>query len=201
MAPIDISATLGHVWLNVFYVLTGIGFGFALERAGFGNSNNLAAQFYLKDMRVLKVMFTAIMTAMLLIFWADALGLLSYSQLYINPAYLGSGILGGLIFGMGFVVGGYCPGTALVSMATFKLDGLFFVMGLVAGMTVFGETVDRFRVFYDTNGYLGVVTLPEILHLRQGAVVLGVVLLALGMFRAAEKIEQHFRGMQKGSSQ
>ena len=198
MAPFNIAATLGHVWQNVFYVVTGMGFGFALERAGFGNSNNLAAQFYLTDMRVLKVMFTAIITAMLLVFWADALGFLNYSQLFINPAYLGSGILGGLIFGMGFVIGGYCPGTALVSMATLKLDGLFFVIGLAGGMTVFGETIDHFRVFYDTSGNLGVMTLPQALNIPQGVAVLGVVIMALGMFWAAEKTERFFRDRTTG---
>ena len=135
MAPLQLDATVGHVLKNVFYVVTGFGFGFALERAGFGNARRLAAQFYLRDMRVFKVMFTAILTAMLLIFWSSALGLLDYQELYINPTHLWPGILGGLIFGVGFVVGGYCPGTALVSMATMKLDGLLFVVGLGIGMS------------------------------------------------------------------
>ncbi|MGD2268750.1 MAG: YeeE/YedE thiosulfate transporter family protein, partial [Desulfobacterales bacterium] len=145
MAPFDINASLGHIWQNFFYLITGIGFGFALERAGFGDSRNLAAQFYLKDMRVLKVMFTAIVTAMLLIFWCNALGILNYSRLYINTTYLWPGLVGGFIFGFGFVVGGYCPGTALVSMSTLKLDGLFFVVGLGLGMFAFGETIDIFK--------------------------------------------------------
>jgi hypothetical protein len=189
MAPFDINTSLGHIWLNAGYILTGIFFGFALERAGFGDSRNLAAQFYLKDMRVLKVMFTAIITAMLLIFWSTFLGILDYSRLYINTTYLWPGIVGGLIFGVGFVIGGYCPGTALVSMSTFKIDGFMFVAGLCVGMYLFGETIDLFRVFWDTAGVYGDLTLQGWLGLPVSVVVFGVVLMALGMFWGAERIE------------
>jgi len=192
MFPLDIGSTLGHGWMNLFYIVTGFGFGFALERAGFGDARNLAAQFYLRDMRVLKVMFTAILTAMLLIFWSSALGLLDYQALYINPAHLGPGILGGLIFGVGFVIGGYCPGTSLVAAATLKLDGLFFILGMAAGMFVFGETVALFQGFWDNAGYHGEVTLQGWLGIRAGLAVLAVVLMAIGMFWGAQKIEARF---------
>ena len=171
-----------------------------LERAGFGNARNLAAQFYLHDMRVLKVMFTAIVTAMLLIFWSSALGLLDYPELFINPTHLWPGILGGLIFGVGFVVGGYCPGTAMVSMATLKLDGLLFVVGLGIGMFVFGETVSGFQVFWDTSGYYGEVSLQSWLGLPAGVVVLLVVVMALGMFWGAEKVEKYFAARDREGS-
>lgn len=192
MFPLNIEAQLGHIWLNVFYVVIGFGFGFALERAGFGNSRVLAAQFYLRDMRVLKVMFTAIVTSMLLVFWGSKLGFVDYRALFINPTHLWPGILGGLIFGAGFVIGGYCPGTAIVSMATLKLDGAFFIGGLAVGMFIFGETVDSFRTFWDSSGALGEVTLMDWLGLDTGVVVLLVVVMALGMFWAAEKVEAYF---------
>lgn len=198
MAPLDIAGSLGHWWQNLFYIITGIGFGIALERAGFGDSRNLAAQFYLKDMRVLKVMFTAIITAMLLIFWASAFGLLDYKALFIPPTYMWPGIVGGIIFGFGFVIGGYCPGTSIVSMATLKLDGLFFVLGLGIGMIIFGETIGSFKVFWETSGFYGEVTLMDAFHLSAGVVVFGVVLMALGMFWGAEKIEAYFASKEKG---
>jgi uncharacterized protein len=194
MAPFDIGTSLGHWWLNIFYVITGFGFGFALERAGFGDSRTLAAQFYFKNMRVLKVMFTAIITAMLLIFWSSALGFLDYSALYINPTYLWPGIVGGLIFGAGFVIGGYCPGTSLVSVSTLKIDGMFFVVGMAIGMFAFGETIDSFRVFWEKSGYYGVVTLQGLFNVNTGVVVTGVVIMALGMFYGAEKLEAYFGG-------
>ena len=192
MLPLDIGTSLGHGWQNLFYVITGIGFGFALERAGFGNSRNLAAQFYLKNMLVFKVMFTAIITAMLLIFWFSAFGLLDYEALFINPTYLWPGIVGGLIFGAGFVIGGYCPGTALVSMSTLKIDGLFFVLGLGVGMFIFGESIDQFRLFWETSGFYGEVSLQDAFHIPAGLMVFLVVVMALGMFWGAEKVETFF---------
>ena len=200
MAPFDINLSLGHYWLNLFYVITGIGFGFALERAGFGDSRNLAAQFYLRDMRVFKVMFTAIVTAMLLIFWSDALGFLDYGRVYINPTYFWTAIIGGVVFGFGFVIGGYCPGTALVSMSTLKLDGLFFVFGLSIGMFLFGETIGFYRAFWDTSGFYGDVTLQDFFGVSAGVVVFGVVLMALGMFWAAEKVEAYFASKPSGEN-
>ncbi len=192
MLPLDTEALLGHGGTSLLYVFCGFLFGFVLEQAGFGNSRNLAAQFYLRDMRVLKVMFTAIVTAMLLVFLADALWLLDAGQLYVNPTHLWPGIVGGLVFGAGFVIGGYCPGTSLVSLATLKLDGLFFLLGMGAGMVLFGESVGWYQAFFDSSGNYGEVTLPALLGIGPGPVVLGVVAMALCMFWAAEKIEGYF---------
>jgi len=106
MAPFD-PASFGSIGSIGVYLAVGFGFGFALERAGFGNSCKLAAQFYLHDMAVLKVMFAAIVVAMLLIFWSSALGFLDASGLFVNPTHLWPAIVGGLILGMGFITGGY----------------------------------------------------------------------------------------------
>ncbi|MEZ4581350.1 MAG: YeeE/YedE thiosulfate transporter family protein [Caldilineaceae bacterium] len=89
-------------------------------------SPKLARQFYFKEMTVLKVMFMGIVVAMLLIFWATAMGWLNYNLIWVNPTYLWPGIVGGLIMGVGFIIGGFCPGTSLVAAATLKLDGIFF---------------------------------------------------------------------------
>ncbi len=192
MGPFDMYATLGHVGGALINILVGAGFGFALERAGFGNSLNLAAQFYFRNMRVLKVMFTAIVTAMLLIFWANALGLVDYEKVWVNPTYMWPGILGGIIFGIGFVIGGYCPGTALVSMATLKIDGILYVAGLCIGMFFFGETIDGFRAFWEHSGFLGRLTIQDWLGVSAGTAAFIVVLMAIGMFIAAEKTEAYF---------
>jgi uncharacterized membrane protein YedE/YeeE len=196
MFPLNLDG-LGHAGVNALYVVTGFFFGFMLEQAGFGNSRKLASQFYLNDMRVLKVMFTAIITAMLLLFGLEVLGLVRPGALYINPTHLWPGIVGGLIFGVGFVIGGYCPGTSLVSMATLKLDGAFFVLGLAAGMVLFGETLGWFQAFFDASGAMGEVTLPQALGLPAGVVVLLVVLMAVGMFFVAERLEARFGSREK----
>ena len=126
-------------------------------------------------------MFTAIVVAMILIFWATALGLLDYNEIWVAPTYLWPGIAGGVIMGIGFILGGYCPGTSVVSVATLKIDGMFFFLGHVAGVIFFGETVSFITTFWN-SGYLGRFTLPELLHVETGVTVVLVVCLALAMF-------------------
>jgi rhodanese-related sulfurtransferase len=189
--PLPLSELLGHWGSYVVYLIIGFGFGYVLEIAGFGNSKKLAAQFYFKDMTVLKVMFTAIIVAMVLIFGASALGLLDYNLIWVNPTYLWPGIIGGLIMGAGFIIGGFCPGTSLVAAATAKIDGIFFVLGVFFGIFLFGETVDNFSIFWNSS-YMGRFTLQDWLGLPTGVVVLLVVLMALFMFWGSEKLEQIF---------
>ncbi|GAB4273494.1 MAG: hypothetical protein Kow0080_21020 [Candidatus Promineifilaceae bacterium] len=196
MAPFPLvwSEILGHWGQYIVYLLIGFAFGYVLEISGFGYSPKLAAQFYFKDMTVLKVMFTAIIVAMVLIFGASAIGLLDYNLIWVNPTYLWPGILGGIIMGFGFIIGGFCPGTSLVAAATAKLDGIFFVLGVFFGIFLFGETVDNYAEFWNSS-YMGRFTLPDWLGVSTGWVVLGVVLMALFMFWGGEKLEQKFGGM------
>jgi rhodanese-related sulfurtransferase len=191
--PLPLSEYLGHWGAYAVYFLIGVGFGAVLEMAGFANSRKLAAQFYFKDTTVLKVMFTGIIVAMVLIFGASALGLLDTNLIWVNPTYLWPGIIGGLIMGAGFIIGGFCPGTSLVAAATLKKDGIFFVFGVLSGIFLFGETVDRFAIFWNSS-YLGRFSLPEWLGLPTGTVVLLVVLMALFMFWGAERLEKLFGG-------
>ncbi len=116
------------VSLIIAFVI-GIAFGFALERGGFGNARILAAQFYFSNMRVLKVMFTAIVTAMLGIYYLSVIGFMDLSLVYVSETYIVPQVVGGLILGVGFVIGGYCPGTSVVSFSTGRLDGLVYILG------------------------------------------------------------------------
>ncbi|MFW5951832.1 MAG: YeeE/YedE thiosulfate transporter family protein [Gemmatimonadota bacterium] len=191
MAPFDLVGALGKFGAYGIYLLIGVGFGAALEMAGFANARKLANQFYLKDMTVLKVMFTGIVTAMVLIFLTSAAGLLAFNDVYVPPTYLWPGILGGLIMGVGFILGGFCPGTSLVAVASLKVDGFLFLIGTMAGVFVFGETVALFDGFWYSS-YLGRFLLPDLLGLSTGATVLLVVAVALGAFWLAEKAERAF---------
>lgn len=107
MAPFQLEAVWSGFGAYLIYLLIGVGFGATLEMAGFADSRRLAAQFYFKDLTVLKVMFTAIITAMVLIFLASALQLLDYNSIYVNPTFLIPGIVGGFVMGFGFIIGGY----------------------------------------------------------------------------------------------
>ncbi len=187
-----IATSAAHPWTYALFGLIGFAFGFTLEMSGFGNSRKLAAQFYLTDLTVLKVMFTAIITAMVLTFGAVGLGILNFSQVWVNPTYLSSGILGGLIMGVGFIVGGFCPTTSLAAASTGKVDGIFFVLGGFFGAFLFSETEKYFDNWYTNAGYYGRLTLDQVFHLPVGVVVLLVVLMALFMFWGAEQLERIF---------
>lgn len=175
----------------VIAFLIGILFGFTLERAGFGSSRKLAMQFYFRDMIVLKVMFTAIVTAMVGLLYLNLIDVLDFAQISLNPTYLWPQIMGGAIMGIGFVVGGYCPGTSLVASATGKLDGMIYVAGALFGMLIYGETYPLFQNFAE-SGNLGERTLSDWLGLRPGVVALLVIIMALGMFYGAEWLEKKF---------
>jgi len=194
IAPFPIEADLGKWLAYGLYLIIGILFGTALEQAGFAYSPNLAAQFYLKDMRVLKVMFTAIITAMTLIFLSSGIGILDYTKLFVDPTYLWPGIVGGIIMGVGFTIGGFCPGTSATAAATGSIDALFYLGGIFTGIFVFGETVDSFATFW-YGWSMGRFTLPEWLHVSTGTTVVLVILFAFVFFWAAEWFEKKYGGV------
>ncbi|HNO95001.1 MAG TPA: YeeE/YedE thiosulfate transporter family protein, partial [Anaerolineales bacterium] len=179
-----------HPWTYLVFLVIGIAFGYTLEMSGFGDSRKLAAQFYFTELTVLKVMFTAIVTAMVLLFGAVGLGFLDFNQVWVNPTYLSSGILGGLIMGVGFIIGGFCPTTSLASASTGKIDGMFFMLGGFVGAFIFGETEKYFDAWYNYSGYYGRLTLDQVFNLPVGVVVLLVILMALFMFWGAEQLER-----------
>jgi uncharacterized membrane protein YedE/YeeE len=188
-APLYKYGLFGDEMSLVVAFLIGIGFGFFLERAGFGSARKLTDQFYLKDLAVLKVMFTAIVTAMLGVFYLSWAGLVDLSLVYFGPTFLWPQIAGGLILGVGFVVGGYCPGTSLVALATGKLDALFFVLGVTAGVFGFGEAYPAIKGLVNSSP-LGELTLPQVFGLPYGLVVFLVVVMALAAFKGAEVQER-----------
>jgi uncharacterized protein len=174
---------------TVVALIIGIAFGFALERAGLGSARKLAGQFYGTDLTVFKVMFTAILTAMLGAFWLGRFGVIDFGEIYVPETYLLPQLAGGLIFGMGFVVAGLCPGTSCVAAATGRGDGLAVVLGIFAGVTITGFGFPAWQQFYETTS-MGALTLPDLLGVSYGVVVCAVVVVALAGFRAAEWIER-----------
>jgi uncharacterized membrane protein YedE/YeeE len=163
----------------------GIAFGFTLERAGLGNARKLAGQFYFTDFTVFKVMFSAILVAMLGSFWLGRLGILDLRAVYVPETFLAPQLIGGLLFGAGFVVAGLCPGTSCVAAATGSGDGVAAVIGMFTGVLITGLAFAPLQRFYESTSR-GSLTLPELLHVPYGAVVLAFVLMALLGFRAAQ---------------
>ena len=173
----------------VVAAVVGIGFGVALERAGLGSAPKLAGQFTLTDFTVFKVMFTAIITAMLGAFWASRLGLLDLARVYVPETFLAPQLLGGVVFGVGFALAGLCPGTSCVSAATGRGDGLAVVLGFFAGVLLTGALLPRVLGAYLSTPR-GTLLLPVVLGVPYGVVVLAVVSIAMAGFYVAERLER-----------
>lgn len=173
-------------------LLLGIGFGFVLERAGFGRARNLAAQFYLTDTRVLKVMFSAIVTAAVGMALLGSAGILDLSRVSVPETFLWPQLLGGLLLGVGFIVSGYCPGTAAVATVSGNVDGIASLFGILLGSLLFGFTfVPAVERFY-RSGAMGVVRIQDLLGVPIAIVALAVVAMAVGAFLGGEALERIF---------
>ena len=170
-------------------LLIGIAFGFFLERAGFGSSRKLTGVFYFRDMAVIKVMFTAVMTASLGLSFLLSFGLISLDSIYLMPTVYGAHIVGGLIFGIGFVMGGWCPGTAAAGIAGGKLDALIFVIGAVIGSAFFNEIFAIVKPLYQA-GNQGVLMVYDSLRMSRNGFILLLSVVAIGMFWGCEWIEK-----------
>ncbi len=183
--------------LALAFVL-GTGFGFALERAGFGSARKLTAVFYLYDMAVVKVMFTAIVTAMAGLAVLSGAGVLDLGQLYLEPTSLAAQALGGVVFGAGFIVGGYCPGTSIAAIATGRKDGIAFALGMLAGVLAYAELTPGIDDWIKANTQ-GEMTLPSITGISMGWYVLAFVAFLGFAGWGMAKLERRFRHLHPGS--
>jgi hypothetical protein len=192
-APFASQAEFGMGTELVIALGLGLCFGFFLERAGFGNARKLAAQFYLYDMAVLKVMFTAIVTAMTGLWLLSAAGWLDLGEIYLVPTFIVPQLVGGLVLGAGFVIGGYCPGTSVAGMATGRIDAMLYALGMLAGLAVYAEVYPAIAAWTKTTA-LGDAIWPDLLGLPRGVLVALVVVMAAAMFYGATRLEKAFAG-------
>ena len=170
-------------------MLVGTGFGFWLERAGFGSSRKLTAIFYLRDFAVLKVMFAAMVTAALGLQLLAATGHVDLDALYVPESVLWPQLVGGLLFGVGFVTGGWCPGTAAVGLASGKLDALVFLVGASLGSLAFAGIAPHTGDLM-TAGLCTVGSLPERLGVSGPVGASLLTAMALAAFVGATRVER-----------
>jgi hypothetical protein len=188
LAKTGAISAAANLWLAI---PIGIVFGFALFHAGFTDSRRIAWAFYFKDVGVPVVMFSAIATGMLGLWGLSLVGVLDISQIYMLPTFLLPMAIGGIIFGLGMVIGGYCPGTAAAAVATGKIDGIVFIGGFLIGSLVFGDFFPVWGDFYNSN-YLGAFRLDQLLGIGLGPMVLIVVLIAVGGTLGMVAIQNRF---------
>lgn len=163
-------------------IVFGFAFGFLLQKGGVGTYHILIGQLLFQDWTVVKIMVSAIIVGMVGVFALHHVGKV---KLHIKPTRLGPNILGGLVFGAGFALIGYCPGTAAAALGQGSWDALFGMAGLVAGSWVYAEVSGRLKQTVETWGDFGKLTLNGALHVPPKVLVpavagtLGVFLVVL----------------------
>lgn len=189
VGPIISSGMISPMWDNIFAVLIGMGFGFALEASGFSSSRKIIGTFFGYDFVVVKVFFTAAIVASMGLLYLSYFGLVDYSQLYIQPTFLGSAIVGGIIMGVGFSMGGFCPGTSLCAAAVGKIDGLVFLGGMFLGVFLFSESFPIWEKLY-YSGSQGSKMINEAFGISPELFTFFLVLAAVGMFYGAAWVQK-----------
>lgn len=191
MGPLVVNEIISENTNLFLAFIIGIGFGFVLESSGFSSSRKLAGVFYGYDTVVLKVFFTAAITAMLGLLFFSLFGWIDLSLVYVNPTFLPSAILGGVIMGLGFIMGGYCPGTSFCGASIGKIDAFVFIGGLFIGVLIFGLGFKLWEGVY-MAGNLGDPKVSAKLGLSDGVFAFLLIIVALGMFMAAEWAEKRW---------
>ena len=191
MGPLVINEIISENTNLFLAFIIGIGFGFVLESSGFSSSRKLAGVFYGYDTVVLKVFFTGAITCMLGLLFFSLFGWIDLNLVYVNPTYLTSAIVGGVIMGAGFIIGGFCPGTSFCGASIGKIDGMVFVVGLFLGVLIFGLGYNLWDGLYMAK-YLGSPKISESLGMTDGVFALILIIVALAMFWAAEWAEKKF---------
>ena len=175
-------------------LLCGVLFGYVLENAGFGSPRKLTAQFRFSDWSVFKVMFTAIIVAAIGLYIATGAGLLSANGLYIPTTFFWATLTGGILVGAGMAVGGYCPGTSAVGLATGRLDGLFFIIGMVLGTAMFAGVFEPITGFYQAAQGPEAQTLSALFGIPTWAVLGVLIVIAVLGFRVGTWFERSYGG-------
>ncbi len=170
-------------------LVVGLFFGLFLERGGLGNPHKLTGVFYLRDFTVPKVMSTAILVASGGLYLLGDLRLLDMGRIWIVPTFFWPQMAGGFLFGLGYLVAGYCPGTAVAALGSGRIDALIAIFGMIAGSLLFAVVYPVIENFYMSSG-LGTATLPALLGVNHWVVIAFVVLMAGAMFYSMERHER-----------
>ena len=189
-APLTIAqswrAPSGEIAMGV---LTGVIFGFLLQRAHVTRYSTIVGQFLLKDFTVLKVMGTAIVVGAIGIFGMKAMGM--DFPMHVKSATLLANALGGLIFGVGMVVLGYCPGTGIAAIGDGSRHAIPGLAGMIVGAALYAELYPWIRRVILPVGDMGKVTLPDVTGLPAWLLIAALIAMAAGGFYALERINRN----------
>jgi len=172
--------------------LIGIGFGFILEASGFTNTRKLAGIFYGYDATVIKVFFTAALTAMIGLYTLHYLGWIDITKTMPTTFWIPT-LIGGVVMGLGFVIGGFCPGTSLSAAATGKVDAMAFIVGVMIGIFGFILTFGSIWEGLRKSGNLGKVDITEWIGIKEGLFIFLFTLIAVITFVIFQKWQDHWK--------
>ena len=189
MAPIFEQ---GSEWNLLAALFIGIAFGWVLERAGFSTSRKLAGVFYGYDFVVLKVFFTAAFTAALGLLFLNYFGIFDFEAVWMPTTYIAPTIIGGSIMGLGFVIGGFCPGTSICAAAIGKLDALAFIGGIVIGIFFYAFTYEQLWMDLRGSTKVGKIKIGELIGVSDGVAVLIFITFGLLVFWIVDRIKKDY---------
>jgi hypothetical protein len=189
MGPLIPNEIIPDEWNSIFAIVIGIAFGYILESSGFSSSRKLAGVFYGYDFAVLKVFFTAALVSAIGLLYMDYFGYLDLGQLYVHPTYLKAALIGGGIMGLGFITGGFCPGTSLCAAAIGKIDALVYVAGILIGIFIFSELFNWLEPMYDGD-FMGYITVMDFFEISPYVFVFAFTLLAVVAFAISDVVRK-----------
>lgn len=159
-------------------LVTGFVFGFLLQKGGVTNYDVIIGQLLLTDFTVVEIMLSAIVVGMIGIFLMEWAGLVRF---HVARGSIGATVVGGLIFGTGFAILGYCPGTAAAAFGAGAVDALFGMIGIATGAGIFAHLYPILDRSILKKGSFPVDTLPELIGVKPGIVIFGVIILIIGI--------------------
>jgi uncharacterized membrane protein YedE/YeeE len=168
----------------LYGLITGIVFGFLLQKGRVIRYDKQLGALRLKDMTIVKFMLSNILVAMVGTYLLKDLGL---AKLSIKTTILGGVILGGLIFGVGWGLLGYCPGTSTGALGEGRFDAIWGILGMLAGAAIYAEAYPGMKKTVLTWGDLGEITFPQVLGVNHWIIIAIAVIGGLLLFRWFEK--------------
>lgn len=192
MGPLYPQELLSGEYNLLIGFLIGIGFGFLLEASGFTNTRKLAGVFYGYDATVIKVFFAASLTALLGLFFLHYLGMIDISVTFFPKTFWIPTLVGSLIMGLGFIIGGFCPGTSLSAAVTGKIDAIIFIVGVMIGIFGFIFSFDLWKGLR-SSGNMGKVNITEWLGISEGIFIFIFIVVAIATFVVFQKWQDKWK--------
>lgn len=171
----------------MYGLLTGILFGFFLQKGRVLRYDKQLGALRFQDFTIIKFMLAHIIVAMIGVYFLYDLGLIKLS---IKATILGGVVGGGLLFGVGWAMLGYCPGTSLGALGEGRWDAVWGIAGMLAGAAIYAEAYPFLKATVLTWGNYGTITIPQVLGINHWLVIVPLVLIFLALFHQIEKYER-----------